>query len=447
MKAVMSGSRARQEVQLGTVTDTTADGRGVIAGQGKTIFVHGAITGELVSFRMRRRKRRYDEAELVEVRSASPDRVEPRCAAYGVCGGCSLQHVSPARQIELKQAVLLENLQRIGGVSAERVLDPLTGPVWGYRRKARLAVKDVQKKGRVLVGFRERNKPYVADMQRCEILDSRVGERLAGLSELVGSLALRNRIPQIEVAIGDDEICLVFRMLDMPSSQDLERLQAFQTTSGFQIWLQTGGSDTVRPLSDAAPAPLVYGLPEFGLRLGFGPTDFVQVNGPLNARMVSQAVELLEPDSGSKVLDLYCGLGNFSLPVATRAGSVLGIEGSAGMVARAASNAAMNGLDNVQFRVSDLSVPGALDVLLAHGFDRVLLDPPRSGAAEVLDAVARMNARRIVYVSCHPGTLARDAGRLVTDYGYRLAAAGVMDMFPHTSHVESMALFCRDPEA
>ncbi|HHQ14335.1 MAG TPA: 23S rRNA (uracil(1939)-C(5))-methyltransferase, partial [Chromatiales bacterium] len=324
----MSDFRARQELLSGTVTDTTADGRGVIAGQGKTIFVHGALTGELVSFRIRRRKRRYDEAELVEVQSASSDRVEPRCAAYRVCGGCSLQHVSPACQIELKQAVLLDNLQRIGGVSAERVLDPLTGPVWGYRRKARLAVRDVQKKGRVLVGFRERNKPWVADMQRCEILHPRVGERLAELSELIGSLALRNRIPQIEVALGDDEACLVFRVLDEPSGQDLERLQAFQVSSGLQVWLQPAGPDTARPLPGTDLAALSYSLPEFGLQLEFRPTDFVQVNGPLNARMVSQAVQLLEPDSSSKVLDLYCGLGNFSLPIATRAGSVLGIEGS-----------------------------------------------------------------------------------------------------------------------
>ena len=427
------------------IVDTTLDGRGIARGECKTAFVMGALTGETVRFRRRRKRRNYDEAELLDVLEPSRDRVEPRCPVAGICGGCSLQHLSAGAQLRLKQATLVDNLDQLGGVRAGRILEPVTGPVWGYRRKARLAVKDVPKKGRVLVGFREQGKPYVTDTQSCATLHPSVGERLGDLSELIGGLSIRARLPQIEVAVGDDATVLVFRVLEPPTEADLRRLHDFGRTTGLRIFLQTGGPDSIAALPGETDDSLLgYRLPAFDLELAFRPTDFVQVNAGINKRMLELALELLAPTPNSRVLDLFCGLGNFSLPLARRCEQVLGVEGDAEMVARATGNADRAGIRNARFAAANLADAQALDEWSDERFDRILVDPPRSGAAAILPAIVAYAPARLVYVSCHPGTLARDAGQLVNEFGYRLAAAGIMDMFPQTSHVESIALFERD---
>jgi 23S rRNA (uracil1939-C5)-methyltransferase len=426
------------------IVDTLVDGRGVAMVPGKTVFVQGAIEGDNVSFVRRKKKRNYDEAELVEILRPAPDRVTPRCESFGVCGGCALQHVSSARQLDLKQSVLLESLQRIGSVEPERVLDPIAGDAWGYRRKARLAVKYVARKGRVLVGFRERNKPFVMDMTRCETLDPRIGDHLPDLIELIDGLSIRDRIPQIEAAAGDQAVAMIFRVLSPPNAADMVRFADFQAASGVTVYLQTKGPDTVVPLPGAqAPEDLSYALPGFDAELRFSPMDFIQVHAGVNRQMIEQAISLLQPDAESAVLDLFCGLGNFSIPLARKAREVVGIEMATDMVARARANAAASGVDNIRFHAADLSEPAAPADALWQGFDRVLLDPPRTGALDMMDVIGAVGAARVLYVSCHPGTLARDAGHLVHDLGYDLEAAGIADMFPHTSHVESMALFRR----
>jgi 23S rRNA (uracil1939-C5)-methyltransferase len=437
---------AADALPIGRVADATADGRGIIRDAGKTVFLDGAIIGELVRYRLRKRRRKHDDAELVDVLEPSPDRVMPRCAVFGLCGGCALQHLDSGAQLRLKESVLLDNLQRLGGVMPERILPPISGPPWAYRRKARLAVKYVARKGRVLVGFRERHAPYVTDAARCETLHPAVGGRLADLATLIQGLSLRERIPQIEVGVGDDAVALVFRVLEAPSEADLERLRTFAHETDFDIYLQTGGANSIAALPGARPPRrLNYALPGVSADIEFQPADFIQVNQAVNQKMVTEALELLSPSPDSRVLDLYCGLGNFTLAVARRAAMVTGIEGSVAMVGRAAANAARAGVENVQFVAGDLARPDALDAFAGEAIHRVLLDPPRSGAAAVLDAVAAFAPARIVYVSCHPGTLARDAQRLTSKLGYTLAAAGVMDMFPQTAHIESMALFTRGP--
>lgn len=436
-------SRAPAEPETAQIVDTLMDGRGVADTPGKKVFVDGALSGETVVFRRRRRKRNFDEAELLEVLQPAPERVEPRCAVFGVCGGCSLQHLAPEVQLRMKQGVMLDHLQRIGAVTPERILPPIDGAAWGYRRKARLAVKHVFKKDRVLVGFRERNKPYVADMSRCETLHPAIGTRLDALSALIGGLSVRDRVPQIECAVGDNAVAMIFRVLDPPTKADLAALSAWAGAQDVRVYLQTGGPDSVEPLPGHGwPDPLYYRLPDADVTISFTPTDFLQVHAEVNQRMIAQAIELLAPDADAQVLDLFCGLGNFSLPIARVAGSVLGIELAADMVARARRNAADCGIDNVVFRQADLAAPPT-DLAADRRVDLVLLDPPRTGAAELIDPLIDIGAARVLYVSCHPGTLARDARRLVVDGGYRLAAAGVMDMFPQTSHVESMALFER----
>lgn len=439
-------SRVNAEPETALIIDTLMDGRGVADAPGKKVFVDGALSGETVIFRRRRKKRNFDEAELLEVLEPAPERVEPRCAVFGMCGGCSLQHLSPTEQLNMKQTAMLESLQRIGGVAPECVLPPITGSPWGYRRKARLAVKYVYKKDRVLVGFRERNKPFVADMDRCETLHPAIGERLGELSALIGQLSIRDRLPQIECAVGDNATAMIFRVLDAPSVADIEVLSTWARASGIRIFLQTGGLDTITPLPGHEwPEPLQYHIPAFDVALNFVPTDFLQVHADVNQRMIKQAIDLLEPDTTSSVLDLFCGLGNFSLPLGRVAGQVLGLELANDMVARARANASQCGLDNVTFAQADLSKVDqgkpASDLVAGQSFDRVLVDPPRTGMAEFLDTLLELRAERVLYVSCHPGTLARDAQRLVTEGGYRLVAAGVMDMFSQTSHVESMALF------
>ncbi len=424
------------------IDDLSHDGRGVGSHGEKAIFVHGALPGERVSARLTGRYRRYDEAETLDVIEASPHRIEPRCPHFGQCGGCSLQHLEPGQQIEAKHRTLEQNLQRIGKVRPVRFWPPLGGPLWGYRRKARLSVRYVHKKGRVLVGFRERYGRFVADMQECHVLDERVAAHLRGLSDLIGAMEARRSIPQIEVACGDDRCALVFRHLEALCEEDRERLRAFARSTGLAVLLQPAGPASVHGL-EPADAPLSFHIPEFDVELQFEASDFVQVNAEMNRRMVSRAVELLDLAPTDRVLDLFCGLGNFTLPIARRAGPVVGVEGDAGLVRRAGANARHNGIENAAFVAADLNEDPGTAPWLKQPFDKVLLDPPRSGAESILPHVAASGARRLVYVSCHPASLARDAGILVHHHGFELKGAGVMDMFPHTGHVESIALFER----
>jgi len=368
-------------------------------------------------------------------------KIEPRCAVYGICGGCRMQDVPHSRQIAIKQNKLMECCDH-AGVQPERLLDPLTGPAWAYRRRARLGVKNVARKGRVLVGFRERQKPYIVDMHRCEILDPRIGERIDELSQIIGELSIAHRVPQIEVALGDDNGALVFRVLDTPSAADHERLRCFGQTAGLQIHLQPGGLDTIHSLTAPEPS-LSFNLPEWDLRFEFGSVDFVQINAHINHAMVSQAMDLLKPTQDEHLVDLFCGLGNFSLPMARLGARVTGVEGDKALVERACHNAVLNQLGDATFVQADLYDESAEGLACLDHTDGVLLDPPRTGAANVLSWIAASGARRVVYVSCQPESLAQDAQILTRQYGYRLSAAGIMDMFPHTLHVESMALFER----
>jgi 23S rRNA (uracil1939-C5)-methyltransferase len=429
-------------IEEGVVEALNHDGDGIVK-TGKTAFVPGVLPGETVRFRRARRHRQHDEAQLVEVLAPAADRVEPPCPHFGVCGGCALQHLAPPAQLAAKASELAETLARIGRVAPREWLAPLEGPVWNYRRRARLSARFVRKKERSLVGFRERSAPYVAEIESCRVLAPPFDRLVAPLSELLTGLTIRERVPQVEISAGDRARAVIIRVLSAPSTQDLAAMRAFGAAHDITIYLQPGGLDTVAPL-DGVPAPLDYGLPEFDLRLAFEPIDFIQVNGAINRALVSRAVEWLAPGRADRVLDLFCGLGNFTLALARRAGEVVGVEGDAGLLARARANAVRNGIDNASFHVGNLA---ADDVehsrWWADGFTHVLLDPPRAGAREVLPAIARLAPQGIVYVSCHPGTLARDLGVLVHEHGYVLQAAGVLDMFPHTTHVESMALLRR----
>ena len=436
--------RKPREPETAMIEAVTHDGRGIAAVEGKKVFVAGALEGEEVRFIRRKRRRKFDEAELLEVLVPSPQRVTARCAAFGRCGGCALQHIGIEEQREIKFGTLRDNLERIGKVVPEDWLEPLTGPEWHYRRRARLAVKDVPGKGRVLVGFRERHAPFITDMHRCEVIAKPVDDLIESLSEFIGRLSISARLPQIEVAVAENAVALVFRVLDPPSEADLALFCEFGAKHDLRIWLQPGGLDSLALVwPEIAPEPLSYSLPEFDIEIAFEPVDFVQINADINRRMVSTAIDYLEPHADDRVLDLYCGIGNFSLPLGRKAGEVLGIEGETSLVQRAADNATRNGLDNVRFRCADLAAITGEESWLNEHWDRVLLDPARSGAAEVIAHMRKIDPERIVYVSCHPGTLARDAGTLVNELGYRLRAAGIIDMFPHTAHVESVAVFSK----
>lgn len=423
------------------IESLTQDARGVARINGKAVFVDGALPGEEVTFAYRTQRKRFDEGEAVEVMSPAPERVVPKCLHFGTCGGCSLQHLSGAAQIAAKQQILLDAFQHIGQVEPGEVLTPLRGPQeWGYRRKARLGVKYVAKKEKLLVGFRERRSALLADLSRCEVLHPSVGGRLEELRGLLAGLESYQKIPQIEVAVGDEATALVFRHLEPLSEGDLNKLRGFGEQYKFQIYLQSGGPESVTLLWPAQ-VRLSYMLPAYNVELFFLPTDFTQVNAGINRLMIERAVGLLEPQPHERVLDLFCGIGNFTLPLARRAGRVVGVEGDEKLVQRARANAAHNGIDNVEFYAADLAQDIAKAPWATPGFDKILLDPPRTGALEVIKQVAALRAARIVYVSCNPATLARDARELVHVHGYRLARVGVMDMFPHTTHVESIALF------
>jgi 23S rRNA (uracil1939-C5)-methyltransferase len=440
------------------------EANGVAHHEGKVVFVRGALPGERVRALRVRRKPRFDVAQTVEVLRESSSRVVPRCPHFGVCGGCSMQHLEAGAQMAVKQRALEDQLWHIGRLRPGVMLRALAGPAWAYRFRARLSVRHVPKKGGVLVGFHERGSSYVADMRECHVLPRRVSDLLLPLRELVGALSLRERLPQIEVAIGEGDastgdrdaqlIALVLRVLDPPSEADRVRLLAFAKHERIELWLQPGGPDSITLLctrdgelaaGDGA-SRLAYRLPEFGITMPFRPTDFTQVNHHVNAVLVSRAVRLLDPQPGERVADLFCGLGNFSLPLATRAREVVGIEGSEALTRRARHNAALNGLAaRTDFRSANLFEEGAPQLRALGRFERMLIDPPREGALEVAKALAaggpQAAPRRIVYVSCNPATLARDAAILVHQGGFALKAAGAINMFPHTSHVESMAVF------
>ena len=423
--------------------------------EGKVVFVEGALPGEQVQVKVHRGKKQWEQASMVALRHESPQRVKPACPHFGVCGGCKMQHLHPSAQLATKQRALEDALWHLGKVRAECLLRPMEGPAWGYRYRARLSVRHVVKKGVVLVGFHERKSSYVADMDSCEVLPPALSVLLPRLRSLIGAMAQRDRLPQIEVAIGHQVMALVLRHLEPLPDGDLALLRAFAAEHGVQWWLQPKGPDTVHRL-DEGGAALCYRLPEFDIEMPFRPTDFTQVNHEINQAMVSRALRLLEPEPGERVIDWFCGLGNFTLPLGRRAAQVLGIEGSESLVQRARENARHNGLgDRVRFEARNLFELGPDDLRHYGSHDKWLIDPPREGAFALAKAVADIAQaagpgeptvlpRRIVYVSCNPATLARDAGLLVHQGGYGLRSAGSINMFPHTAHVESMAVFERD---
>lgn len=418
------------------------EGRGIAHADGKVIFIEGALTGELVTYSSYRKKTSYEQAQLGQIIKPSFMRVEPKCQHFGVCGGCSMQHLEARAQVAVKQRVLEDNLERIGKVKAEVILPPIYGQVWGYRQRARLSVRHVLKKGKTLVGFREKQGRYVADMQHCEILTPKIARLLPLLGELNESFTVRDALPQIEVAVGEQVDVLVLRILKPLSPSDETSIRQFADRHAVQFWLQTAGPETVVPFYPLDAPPLTYSLPEFGITMPFAPTEFTQVNSTMNQLMVSRAMRLLDPQPNERIADFFCGLGNFTLPIARSGAQVLGIEGSTALVQRAAQNAAYNGLAaKTQFVAMNLF--GMNETVLAQlgHFDKMLIDPPRDGAIELVKALGENTPRRIVYVSCNPSTLARDAEVLVQQKGYTLKAAGVLNMFPHTSHVESIAVF------
>jgi len=418
------------------------EGRGVAHVEGKTVFVDGAVTGEEVEYSPYRRKPSFELAQVLRIARESSSRVAPRCAFFGTCGGCSMQHVDERTQVAAKQRVLEDALWHVGRVRPETVLQSLYGPGWGYRHRARMSARWVEKKGGALVGFRERKSTYVTDMTSCEVLPPKVSVLIRPLRSLIDSLAMRERIPQIEVAVGEALTVLVLRVLDPVGADDAERLKRFADGHAVQLWLQSAGPDSARPFWPLEAPELDYTLPAFGVRVAFSPTDFTQVNHAVNRVLVSRAVGLLDPGPGERVTDFFCGLGNFTLPIARSGAEVLGVEGSAALLARAQANAQANGLaERCSFALANLFDPGECARLPAC--DKALLDPPREGAIELVKSFETRPPSRIVYVTCDPATLARDAGVLVNALGYRLTAAGVVNMFPHTSHVESIALFER----
>lgn len=422
------------------VSSLSHDGRGVARLAGKTVFIEDALPGEEVTFRLRRRHKDYDEARIDTLLKVAPERVTPRCAHFGICGGCSLQHLEPGAQLAAKLQTLLDNLRRIGGLEPAELMAPLTGPVWGYRRRARLSA---HKNGeRVFVGFKERHRPLVADIRHCDVLDPKIGGLIAAIGELLGGLSIADRVPQLEVAVGDAVTVLSLRTLDLPDDADRAKLAAFEDRHGVRVYLQPQRADSVAPLR-AAAAELYYRLPESKVDIHFQPSDFTQVNGEINRRLVELALRELDVGPEDTVLDLFCGLGNFTLPMARVGGRVTGVEGEVELVARARKNAERNGITNVDFHQTDLFSGELAGDWVKRRYRRILLDPPRAGAKEIIAHFPRFAAEKVVYVSCHPATLARDAKMLVAEQGWRLTRAGVLDMFPHTSHVESIAVFER----
>lgn len=430
---------------IGMIESLDHEARGITRQEGKTIFVDGALPGETVEYASFRRKPNYELAHLVGVLKPSNARVEPRCPHFGICGGCAMQHMEPSAQVAAKQRVLEDGLWHIGRVRPERILPPIFGEPWGYRHRARLAVRKVERKGGVLIGFHEKRSSYIADMQTCAILPPHVSAMLMPLRELIGALSIVERMPQLELAVGEHCTALVLRILQPLTGADEKMLRAFADRHRVVFYLQPKGPDTAYRFYPEDAPRLSYALPEFGLELDFKPTDFTQVNHAVNRILVRRALGLLDPQPGERIADMFCGLGNFTLPIARLGASVVGIEGSPALVKRGRESAVANGLgERVEFGVANLFEASEASLAKLGRFDKMLIDPPREGALELVKALGADAPGRIVYVSCNPSTLARDAAILVTLKGYRFAAAGVVNMFPHTAHVESIAVFERD---
>lgn len=429
---------------IGTIESLDHEARGIARQDGKTIFVDGALPGETVEYASFRRKPKYELAHLVRVLKPSVARVDPLCPHFGICGGCAMQHMEPSAQIAAKQRVLEDSLWHIGRVRPDSILPPIHGAPWGYRHRARLGVRKLDAKGGMLIGFHEWRSSYIADIRSCAVLPPHVSDLLMPLRSLFSSLSIADRLPQVEVAVGEHCTALVLRILQSLTAKDEMLLRAFADHHQVVIYLQPKGPDTAYRFYPLPGPRLSYTLPEFGLELDFRPTDFTQVNHAVNRVMVRRALRLLDPQPGERIADMFCGLGNFTLPVARSGASVVGIEGSAGLVSRGREAAKANGLDHlVDFAVANLFECSEQSIAALGHFDKMLIDPPREGALELVKALGEGAPRRIVYVSCNPGTLARDVGVLVSLKGYRLKSAGIVNMFPHTAHVESIALLER----
>ena len=428
---------------LATIESLAHDGRGVTHVDGKVVFIDEALPTEQVEFIYTDSRKDYAEGKVVNLLTRAEVRVDAPCPHYGVCGGCSFQHVEVTAQIQIKQELLSEQFKRIGKVETPELWSPLVGEHWGYRRKARMGVKYVEKKGRVLVGFRERRNPFLAEINGCAVMHPIVGTRLIELGEMIESLTIRDKIPQIEVAIGDEKCVLAFRVLEPPTLEDKEKMRAFAHKNDISVCLQSKGPDTIVPLDGEPEVMLTYALPDQDIEFKFRPAMFTQVNYGINRQMINRVLDILQLTKDDNVLDLFCGLGNFTLPMAKYAGRVVGVEGDQPLVNHAKENARHNNIENVEFYAADLTKDISGMAWANQRYNKIMLDPSRAGASEILHHLKRWQPEQIVYVSCNPSTLARDAGILVNELGYKLVKAGVMDMFPHTGHVESMALFVK----
>ncbi len=428
-----------QEPVTALVEKLAHDGRGVAHVDGKVVFIEDGLPSETVRFKYTDLRRSYACGRVIEHLTCSPERHAPFCPHFGACGGCQLQHLKPEAQLRFKHELLLEQLRRIGKVEPLEVWPPVASPSSGYRRKARLGVRWVAGKKRVFVGFRERHSTLVADLKSCPILHPAIGNRIQELAVLIEGLSIRDGIPQVEVAIGDNRAALVFRVLKPAAPEDLEALKQFGHQFGFDLYFQPGRPDSLLALFPKDSSLLCYYLPE-EITLWFGPLEFTQVNADINRLLIQRVLEILNPQPNETVLDLFCGVGNFTLPLACHALCVVGVEGNPQAVARAWENARYNGIANVEFHCADLSQKLTYESWVEASYDKLLLDPPRTGALEIMDAIPRWGPKRIVYVSCNPATLARDVGYLVNVYKYCLVGIGIFDMFPHTAHMESVAL-------
>ena len=427
---------------IGIIQSLDHEARGIARQDGKAIFIEGALPGERVEYASFRKKASYEMAHLVEVLSPSSNRIEPRCPHYGVCGGCAMQHLDPVAQVAAKQRVLEDSLWHIGRVRAEEILPPIQGETWGYRHRARLGVRKISKKAGMLVGFHERRSSFIADIRQCDVLPPHVSDLLLPLRELIGALSIAERVPQVDVAVGEQCTALLLRVLAPLTAVDEKLLRNFADLHQIVFYLQPKGPDSAYRYYPESGPLLSYTLPEFGLALEFRPSDFTQVNHAVNRVLVRRSLRLLDPQPNERIADLFCGLGNFTLPIARSGAQVVGIEGSEGLVQRGRESAQTNGLSSqVEFAVANLfqCTPASLGAL--GYFDKMLIDPPREGAIEVVNALGEQAPWRIVYVSCNPATLARDAAILVREKGYSFVSVGAVNMFPNTAHVESIALF------
>lgn len=423
------------------IVSLSHDGRGIASVNGKTTFVSGALPNEKVLCKLTKKHARYNEATAIEILIPAPERTSPLCAHFSKCGGCAMQHLEINTQIKLKEKTLLEQLKHFGKVVPETVIAPLSGNQWNYRRKARLGVRYDRHKGKLVVGFREKSSNYLTNIQTCQVLDASIGMKIASLSELIQSLSQFEHISQIEVAVGDHATALIFRHLTPLSADDLQKMCHYAATHNLHFYLQPNPPEKIHKIWPKNSSELLsYSLPDYQLEMQFHPLDFIQVNGEVNRLLLNKAIELLAPNASDTILDLFSGLGNFTLPLARFARHVTGIEAGNEMVTRAQQNALHNGIQNVEFYAANLQAPSSAN-WLTKKYDKILLDPPRTGAKEILPYFPRFAAKKVVYVSCNPATLARDAGELVYNYGYKLKQVGVVNMFPHTNHIEAIALF------